>query len=251
LAIDPAGKFVYVINVSSNDISAYAVNARSGALTQVAGSPFAGGPAPFGVAIDPKGKFLYVPDVDGTYVSGFAINASTGALAEVPGSPFYSGDYPNKVAIDGSFVYVTNSISGDVSAYVIDAKTGALTQVQGSPFATGLYPVGIAIDPSGAFVYVTNYTEGSHNDISAYAVNEGTGALTQLQGSPFEAGEFPNGIAIDPTGEFAYIADSGFANNHARGRLSAFAINASSGALTQLNRSPFRAVDKPFGVAIR
>jgi hypothetical protein len=41
------------------------------------------------------------------------------------------------------------------------------------------------------FAYVTNYGSG---DVSAYAV-AGSGALTQLAASPFEAGTAPLGIA--------------------------------------------------------
>jgi 6-phosphogluconolactonase len=43
VAIDPTGKFAYVVNDSSNDVSAYTIEASSGALTQVQGSPFATG----------------------------------------------------------------------------------------------------------------------------------------------------------------------------------------------------------------
>jgi 6-phosphogluconolactonase (cycloisomerase 2 family) len=41
-----------VANENSNDISVYAVNATTGALTQVARSPFAAGVNPRAVAID-------------------------------------------------------------------------------------------------------------------------------------------------------------------------------------------------------
>jgi hypothetical protein len=50
MAIDPAG-FAYVTNEGSTDVSAYAINARSGALKQVPGSPFRAGIGPTGVAI--------------------------------------------------------------------------------------------------------------------------------------------------------------------------------------------------------
>ncbi|MGA9272262.1 MAG: beta-propeller fold lactonase family protein, partial [Candidatus Cybelea sp.] len=41
VAIDPKGKFVYVTNLSSNNVSAYTINVTTGALHSVAGSPFA------------------------------------------------------------------------------------------------------------------------------------------------------------------------------------------------------------------
>ena len=42
----PPGHFAYVVNGGSNVVSAYAINASSGALTQVTGSPFATGSGP-------------------------------------------------------------------------------------------------------------------------------------------------------------------------------------------------------------
>jgi hypothetical protein len=43
--------YAYVANSESNDVSAYAINAATGALTAVAGSPFAAGDSVRGIAI--------------------------------------------------------------------------------------------------------------------------------------------------------------------------------------------------------
>jgi 6-phosphogluconolactonase len=161
VAMDPAGKFVYVLNgspcnpsqcaysyVSGDSVSAYSVNASSGALTPIPGSPFPdAGLGPSGAAVDPTGKFLYVSNASSGSVSAYTINASSGALTAVPGSPFFSGNQPAAVAVDpsGKFLYVANNFSNTISAYTINASSGALTPVPGSPFATGKAPVAIAI----------------------------------------------------------------------------------------------------------
>ncbi|MFY9665130.1 MAG: beta-propeller fold lactonase family protein [Candidatus Cybelea sp.] len=49
-AIDPRGKFVYITNIDTNNISVYAV-ASSGALKKVKGSPFAAGTTPAGISV--------------------------------------------------------------------------------------------------------------------------------------------------------------------------------------------------------
>lgn len=97
--IDPTGRFVYVPNVGSNNISAYAIDASNGALTQVKGSPFAAGLNPRGVMIDPTGAFAYVPNSGSNNVSGYAINPNSGALTQVQGSPFAAGSSPGAAAI--------------------------------------------------------------------------------------------------------------------------------------------------------
>ena len=61
MAVDPKGKFAYVANDGLRQpYSAYTIDATSGALTPVAGSPFEAGSGTTGVAVDPRGKFAYV-----------------------------------------------------------------------------------------------------------------------------------------------------------------------------------------------
>src|SRR5271170_1137896 len=53
-------RFAYVVNRGSNDVSAYTVDAMTGALTALAGSPFAVGTLPVGITVDPTGNYAYV-----------------------------------------------------------------------------------------------------------------------------------------------------------------------------------------------
>ena len=52
------GTFVYVTSTFANNVSAYAIDASSGALTQVQGSPFGAGSEPRVVAIEPPASSL-------------------------------------------------------------------------------------------------------------------------------------------------------------------------------------------------
>ena len=52
VAVDPAGQFVYAANADSGDISVFNVDAATGALTAVSGSPFAAGGGARSIAID-------------------------------------------------------------------------------------------------------------------------------------------------------------------------------------------------------
>ena len=251
-----AVEFAYVANDGSNNVSAYGINASTGALTQLTGSPFAAGYMPSAVAIDPTGKFAYAVNngsISGKYpgnVSAYAINARAGALTQVKGSPFAAGDGPTGMAIDptAKFAYVTNYGSGDVSAYAINARTGALKQVHGSPFKISprAVPTAVAVDPVGSFAYVTDYGKAYPYQIGrvyAFAIDARTGALTRIKGSPFEAGYGPDSLAIDRAGKFVYVTNYS-------GDVSGYAINANTGFLTQVPGSPFRAGNYASGVAI-
>ena len=95
------------------------------------------------------------------------------------------------------YAYVTNAADNTLSAYSIDATTGALAVI-GAPIATGASPhaiVGFENNPRGDKRYVFVGNEGS-NDVSAFAVNTTTGALTAVPGSPFPAGKDPQAMAL-------------------------------------------------------
>jgi DNA-binding beta-propeller fold protein YncE len=51
VAVEPTGKFTYVVNTGSGTVSAYAILAPSGALSPVSGSPFTTGMQPAAIAI--------------------------------------------------------------------------------------------------------------------------------------------------------------------------------------------------------
>jgi 6-phosphogluconolactonase len=167
--INPS-RFVYVANGGSNSISAYSIDASSGVLTPISGSPYPVGKAPSSIAVDPLGHFAYVSNQADGDVSGFAIDRVSGALTAVSGSLFPSRLGPSSVAVDPSstFVYVANANSNNVSAYAVDRNDGVLTPVVGSPFAAGTGPSFDAM----------------------------SGALTAVPGSPFTAGSLPDAIAV-------------------------------------------------------
>lgn len=55
VALDPHGGFLYVANKIDNNISAFSVNAATGMLLPVSGTPFpSGGSGPVGIVIVPK-----------------------------------------------------------------------------------------------------------------------------------------------------------------------------------------------------
>src|SRR5215467_8916980 len=88
LAIDPQGALLYVANKGSNNVSGFAIDASSGALGAISGSPFAtGGVGPAAVAVDSNSSFVYVGEQGSHDVASFSIGGN-GALKLVAGSPF-------------------------------------------------------------------------------------------------------------------------------------------------------------------
>src|SRR5260370_12829529 len=89
---------------------------------------------------------------------------------------------------------------------------------------------------TAGFAYVANVRSG---DVSAYTIDGATGALMEVDGSPFPAGSGPWSVTVDPTGQFAYVANGG-SNN-----VSAYSIDGTTGALTEIDGSPFPAGSAP------
>jgi DNA-binding beta-propeller fold protein YncE len=76
--------FAYVANSSEGDIgsvSTYPINATTGALTPVPGSPFAAAGGADSVAVSPNGRFAYVAnsDFNSNDVSAYTISLLSGS----------------------------------------------------------------------------------------------------------------------------------------------------------------------------
>jgi 6-phosphogluconolactonase len=85
VTLHPSGAFAYVLNQSSDTISAFAVDSTTGALSPVPGSPFTilDGVGPVAASVDPLGKTLYVVNQSSNSMSIFAIDATSGALSSM------------------------------------------------------------------------------------------------------------------------------------------------------------------------
>jgi 6-phosphogluconolactonase (cycloisomerase 2 family) len=243
VAVTPDGKFVYAASRGAGgpdilggggSISAYSVNATTGALTFTATelaacepAPSPGSCSPWSVAVHPSGKFAYVVNEGGyppTAVSMYNVAPTSGSLGLI--GQVAVGGYALSVAMhpSGTFAYVveTNNSwsSSSVSTYFINTATGVLTSVGTVDTGSG-FP-SITIHPSGRFAYVVNPT-----GILTFGIDATTGTLTPI-------GTVASGlssIAIHPSGKFAY-AISG-SND-----VSTCTIDTSTGALTSIGTIP-------------
>ena len=227
IAAHPTRKLVYVTNYNSGTVSAYTIDAASGALTPVPGSPFPAGNGPGAIAVNPSRDVVYVTNFDSDTISVYEIE-TTGALKLV--QTLATGGGPDAIAINSArtLAYVVNFRADRVSAYKIDT-TGRLEAGVSTTTVPARGPNAITISPTdSSLIYVTN--EETHN-VSAYRiVDAATGQLASLSGSPFATGLGPEGVVVDPTGKFVYVSD-GQADT-----ISIYTIGA--GGMLQTPRSP-------------
>jgi 6-phosphogluconolactonase len=181
VAIDATSRFLYVASQNFG-ISAFTIDANTGTLTPVAGSPYTSTQAT-GIAIDPATRFVFATTVSGESVAVFSIDAGTGALTAVPGSPFNIRAMGKDVVVDltGSFVYAA---SGDhISGFAIDPTSGTLTPLAGSPFPCPGMPYALSITPHLGYLVAGN----DDHTVQTFSIDPLTGALAQIGGSPATA----------------------------------------------------------------
>jgi 6-phosphogluconolactonase (cycloisomerase 2 family) len=249
IAIDPADKFVYVTDAGSLSaaagLSAYAINGTTGALTQVAGSPFALAAAASSTphtltppVIDPETKFVYVGDRTDKTIYGARIDASTGSLTAMTGMPpLMLGQNLGYPILDkaGKYLYVpymqpqAGSV-GFVSGFKLDAMTGTLTAAAAPVPTGGNLSVIAQRDPSGKFLLVSNQN-GTTGSVAVLSTDASTGALTAVPGSPFDTGLPAVGLSFHPTKDFVFVTTAP-ASIFANGSLVIFRIDRTTGVLT-------------------
>src|ERR1700722_2754886 len=193
LAIDPAGKFLYVVGDQSA-IQSFSIDSTSGELTAASVVTESSNPDFRAVIMSPSGKFLYVNDLTLGRIFAYTIGPE-GTLSAVAGSPFTlpDGEQPTQIILDasGKYLYAPLYVGNGISAFSIDASTGSLTLVPGSRFSTSELPEGVAA--AGSFLYVVNYPDGP---VDGFRVDPDTGALTLVPGSPFPS--VPQPVLMGP-----------------------------------------------------
>jgi 6-phosphogluconolactonase (cycloisomerase 2 family) len=199
IVFTPDGKFAYVSDSGEDAISAYSVDATTGALTPLATPTFGTDEHPQDLTMDATGTHLYAPVANGSTagaIDWFTINAD-GTLTGKTSIP--AGVTPVFLAMDptGPYAYAASANGAEVYGYAVDATSGALTALPNSPYSTGAgsKPQFITIDPSGKFGYTAN--EGTAN-LSGFAIDPTSGALTAVPNSPFPAGLKPIFVSISP-----------------------------------------------------
>src|SRR5262249_10108257 len=134
----------------SQQLYAWSIDATTGALVAVSGSPF---------SIAGLGSMIF--NTTGVNFNSMPVNPA--ARRVILAHPSFAR----------SDVYQIRS-------------TGTLTEVPGAPFSTlgTIQPWNLSFDGLGKYLYVTSGTEGLGQKVAAYSIGS-SGALTAVQGSPF------------------------------------------------------------------
>lgn len=235
-------KFLYVNPLP--DGGPYALAIQSGGLLSMQTNGSANNINPMTMAIDPSGSFIFqtAQGYNGGTQGGlfvYAIDRSSGSLgAAVQSQLVGQAVFADVVDNQGKFLFALSSQG--LNAFSIQSGTGALTAVPGSPFAAAApSSVGysqpatlMTVDQTNKFLYVSTSA-----GIAAFNINQTTGALTPVAGSPFGSSvPGPWTIVITPSNSFLYVLEA-----KSNANIHGFSVDQTSGALTPLSGSPFSA----------
>ncbi|MDF3065366.1 MAG: hypothetical protein K0R38_967 [Polyangiaceae bacterium] len=207
------------------------------------------------LALDPLGRFAYgvIPFSQAIHV--FKVDATTGALTP-SGEPLVVGPEPGHrrpafLAPDpsGRFVYVTQLNDGAPAAdngiriYGVDPTSGELTELESSPVNAGNVTAGaIVFRPDGKFLF------SAGGGVNAFAIDQETGALDLVEGSPFsqdvQSDPWAPNITMDPRGKRLYVSNFVQTQN-----ITGFDIDATTGALQKLPGEPVKTA-APYSIAL-
>lgn len=181
--------------------------------------------------------------VRGLSGSGLVLQSTgAGTLTVSSDGPF---QFPSAVASGTSYTVSVRTQPANPSQTCTASGATASGTVSGAN-VTNVEITCSAVANAARFAYVTN--RGS-NDISGYRIDNATGALTAINGSPFPAGVSPTWLTLHPSGNFAYVSNGG-ANT-----ITAYAIEATSGGLTPIGGAPvlvrpFSSVEYPISPVV-
>ncbi len=263
MAVDGQGKFLFVAGPTS--IAMYAIDAASGALTEVQGSPIPYIPTvnpnqapsnPLSIATEPTGKYVYVGFQNGDYqtypniqssITPYFIDTSNPNAPTLDLGPQESLDFdaqPVNLFVEptGRHLYVALGTGGGSSyagfdLYDIDGSTGELFNLR--TIDTPDVPSQVsAMDPQGRFLF---QAYGQYDGwLSSFQIPPADGLVTLTSSVPLGPATFAHVLVVDPSGKFLYVEVGG-----APSPFNTYSIDQTTGALAQLSSStltPF-----PFG----
>jgi 6-phosphogluconolactonase (cycloisomerase 2 family) len=267
MAIDGLGRFLFVVNPNTSNISMLQINQTTGSLTEVPGSPFSTGPtqnpamaptSPVCIAAEKSGQFLYVGYRFGNIAGQGAINeylidpvnlqllplprqpssnipsAPIGLLTDPRGLHLYTGLGPNPS---------TGVDDGGTNVYAIDPITGVLTPtgIAGNSTSAGR---SIAMDPRGRFFF--DGWGANVGTIESALISPADGTAVNGISSLTLANQIPVAMVADSSGKFLYVQQSLGPAVYTIDQTTG-ALTALSSALATFSFSPGSAAADPLG----
>ncbi|RMH31886.1 MAG: hypothetical protein D6692_00145, partial [Planctomycetota bacterium] len=129
---------------------------------------------------------------------------------------------------NGQWIYCNDSFGFTVRQFEVSGSSATLVDTVSIP----VYGVAISVSPDGRFLYAAGGISAGGNAFAGYTIDQSTGALTAMPGSPFTSpGQSPKGFTMTPDGQYLYVSHGTDAT------IRAFSVDPESGVPTSLGLS--------------
>ena len=260
LGASPDGSTVFVTGTGPGSTGFYgwdtvAYDAKTGAKRWITQYNGVGAGSTDGLALSPDGSKVFVtgesfgPSFDSVDYTTVAYDSLTGNqlwLSQYDG-PSHQNDFPVaiNVSADGNTVFVAGESGGgccfDYATVAYDAATG--TQRWAARYDGQLnkndIAVALAVSPGGASVFVTGYSDNSHDywDYATVAYDASTGTqrwARRYKGQDNNGGS-PEALTVSPGGGTVYVTGLGVGSTSGTD-FATVAYNTSTGATRWIAR---------------
>jgi 6-phosphogluconolactonase len=178
IAEDPDGRFVHAIDLGTDTVYAYSLDAESGALTEASRSTLRPAFGPRHVAFHPDGDLAYVIGELGFEVAVCEYDAETGQLHPLAYVPIVENgvlgeDFPSgiRVSPDGRFLHLAVRGPDTLRTYTLtDPRKPELVSVVPTG---GTWPRDIVLSPDGTLLFCSNQLS---DEVTVFALDPATGA---------------------------------------------------------------------------
>lgn len=220
VSVDPSGRFVYVSNYVTGNISVFEIDENGGLsesvdVVQHTGSSIHSRQEAAHIhAADPSpdGRFLYASDLGSDKIYIYKVDQESGILSPAE-TPFFNsspGSGPRHFTFhpSGEYAYSVEELSSTVTVFKVDQNSGEPTQIQRVDMLPNSYngentAADIHTSPDGKFLYASNR---GHDSLVIYTIEESTGLLN-LVGHESTRGGHPRNFLMDQKGEFILVAN--------------------------------------------
>ncbi len=243
LAVTADGKYLYT-TTDGTDVVPWSIDQTTGALTK--GTPYTT-PLNFTYGVAASGNFVYINDADSSnrqvHVASIGNNGQLTSVQTVTvpvptGAPAYEL-WTVTVDKTGKFLFVGDE-NRTITTYSIgsDGKLTFGTQVSVNGFDGDMDTMSVSAD--NKYLYTTTDRSGGAD---VFSINQSTGALTEITGAPFLAGNTSYGsVLVDPSSKFVYVSEDG-------SDILAFKRNQTDGSLSPLTGSTATTYSTKYGSA--
>lgn len=216
----PDGRFIYAVNVSSNDITAYAVTQGTGFLTRLGENiPVAEGSHPRGLAFTPDQQYAYTAGAYGQ-LYGYSVGPD-GRLTPLPHSLPDVATLVRSLVVRGNHLYVVDVDASPGRVRVCEIASDGSVTYQSEALGVGR-TFGFDFSADGRYAYLG--TEGT--ELSLFSVEE-NGDLEPLNPATLTTTTAPTVVKAHPTLPILYVGTD-------EGDVTTYSIDSETGSLTEL-----------------